>query len=376
MIITVFVTTADARDQWRAELLEHTWMQAGQPGELVRLVACPADTALPMHSMARVVRTMPYCPHPYLNDDFHGYNQPAALLEWLFREQVDATLLILDVDTLMLEPVREEVSPGAAIGNPWRDWPKGDGPFGLSKDFQNLQAFCINRELKPARLRFPALIHSSDLKKMAARWLELTALIRCEVNCVAGKIHEAHQVAYAIAAAEYRIPHKLRKLAVVPGDRQVDRPLLDYRPPTESAKGEIIWDPETYVPWSECDPSKARAGPGREFLKRLQDYVSLRESGEHLRLRRPLRCHGVREAHLPDRMVLEIPGVEQPLSLNTSAAAIWELCDNQRTLSEIADVLEKQYKVPRKLLCGDIDLAITHLHTGGAVDLETVINDQ
>ncbi len=375
MIITVFVTQAGERDQWRAELLEHSWMQAGQPGELVRLVACRKTETLPMHSMARVVRVTSYSPHPYIHDNFQGHNLPAALMEWLFREQIDATLLLLDKDTLMLDPVNEEIAPGGAIGNPWREWPKGEGLFGLSKNFDKLEAYCINQKLKLSKVRFPLLIHSRDLKKMVARWLELTALIRCKADDAAGRISEAHQVAYAIAAAEYHIPHKLRKLAVVPGDRRIDRPLLDYKTPIESQKGEIVWDPETYTPWSECEAARAKAGVGREFLKKLQDYATLRETGEHLGLRRPRRCHGVREARLPDRMMLQIPGIEPLLNLNSSAAAIWDLCDNQRTLSELADVLEKQYEVPRSLLCRDIDLAITYLHTGGAVELESTIHD-
>ncbi len=375
MIITVFVTTADESDQWRAELLEHSWMQTQQPGELVRLVASSSATPLPMHSLARVVRTRPYSPHPYIDDRFPGYNQPGALLEWLFHERIDATLLLLDSDCLMLKSVTEELAPGEAIGNPWREWPKGEGPFGLSEDYQNLQAFCVNRDLKPSKIRFPLLIHSRDLKKMAARWLELTALIRCEVNYTAGKVPEAHQVAYTIAASEYRIPHKVQKLAVIPSDRKIDRPLLSYQQAVESPRGEIVWSSETYSPWSKCKPEKAKAGVGRQFLERLNKYVSLVDAGEQLRFHRPLRCHGVREARLPGKMLLEIPDAERPVTLNASAAAIWDLCDNQRTLSEIADVLEKRFDVARSILCRDIDSTMKHLHTDGAVVLEPATHD-
>jgi len=372
MIITLFVTGSENRDKRRAELLEHSFIQSGQPGELLRLVAGPDGQPTPMHSLARVERTMPWSPHPYIEDEFRAYNQPAAIMEWLFRERVDATLLLLDPESLLLEPVNRELKPCEAIGNTWRDWPGGDGPFGLSKPYRVLQRFCVNPGLKPSRVKFPILIHSSDLRKMVARWLELTALIRCEVQVPAGAVLEAHQVAYAIAAAEYRVPHQARKLAVVPGDRKADRPILNYQPPIESTKGEIVWDPEVYVPWTDCEPSVAKAGAGRLFLNRLQEFVSLRESGEFLRLRRPRRCHGVREARLPDRTLLEVPGVEQPLNLNATAGALWELCDGHRTLADIADELEQQYDVPRNVLSADIDMAITHLHTGGAVDLETV----
>ena len=372
MIITVFTTGLQAVDHWQAQLLEHSWALARQPGELVRLVAGPQGAAMPVHSLARVVHTASYCPHPYIGDEFRGYDQPASLLQWLVRERVDASLLVLDPQSLMLEPVQEEVAPGEAVGNTWRAWPNGGGPFGLDEPYRGLEAYCVNPKLKPPRVQFPLMIHSSDLRRMAARWLELTALIRCESRDEEGRDQTAHQVAYTIAAAEYSIPHRERKLAVVPGDRRVDRSLLAYQQPVESARGEIVWDPEAYVPWSEPVPGAAKAGAGRAMLERLREYVLMRESGEHLRWRRPHRNHGVREARLPDRTVLEIPGVEQPLNLNSSASAIWELCDNHRTLADIADVLEQRFEVSRQVLCTDIDLAITHLHNGGAIDLEIV----
>lgn len=375
MFITVFVTTDSEQDQWRAELLESSWAAAGQAGELVRLVACSSDATLPMHSIARVVRTTSYCPHPYIQDHFNGYNQPAALMEWLFSEKVDATLLLLDLETLMLEPLSDELASGEAIANSWRNWPKGKGLFDLANHFNSLQSFFVNPKLKTPKVQFPVVIHSHDLKKMVARWLELTALIRCEVDSPSGKIREAHQVAYVIAAAEYQISHNSRKLTVVPDDRKVDRPFLDYRPAIESAKGKIVWDVETYTPWTTFDATKAKAGVGRSFLKKLADYVAMRESGEHLRLRRARRCPGVREGSLPDRLVLEIPGVEELVNLNDSAAIIWHLCDDDRTLSDIVDILENEFSVPRAQLCQDIDMAITSLRSCGAIDLE-ILDDE
>lgn len=372
MIITVFVTTHQEDEHWCAEFLEHSWIQAGQSGELVRLVACEPDAPLPMHSMARVVRTMPYNPHPYVHDEFAGYNLPAALLDWLYSEAVDATLLLLDVKSIFLEALEMEVSPGEAVGNTWREWPAGDGPFGLADRYINLRAFCVNRKLKPPRVQWPVLIHSRELRKMAARWLELTALIRCEAHDNDGRPADAHKIAYAVAAAEYGVGHKSRKLASAPPDRRADRAVLSYAAPICSANGDTVWEADSYQPWSGCDPALARAGAGRAFLSRLQDYVAMRGSGEHLGLRRPRRCPGVREAHLPDRMVLEVPGIEQPLNLNSSAAAIWKLCDSTRTLADIADELEQRFEVPRGELCADIDRAINLLHAGGAVDLETV----
>jgi len=373
MIITVFVTTDSARDQWRAELLEQSWIDSRQAGELVRLVACRPDATLPMHGTARVVRTLPYDPHPYLRDGFPGYNLPAALLEWLVTESVDASLIVLDLDSVLLQPIVEETAPGDAVGNRWPQWPTGQGPFGLPDGYHAIEGYCVNRELKPPRVQFPVLIHSADLRKMAARWLELTGLIRATVRLVPGLVLDAHKVAYTLAAAEYRIPHQTQKLAAATSDRKAGSPVLDYSLPIESTQGKIVFDPETYDPWSRPAVTQARAGAGREFLGYLDNYIGLRESGALLAMRRPRRCHGVREARLPDRMLLEIPGTAEPLQLNASASAIWNLCDNQRNLADIVDLLKAQYDVPREVLCDDIDRIIVHLRSRGAVELDAVV---
>jgi hypothetical protein len=71
-------------------------------------------------------------------------------------------------------------------------------------------------------------------------------------------------------------------------------------------------------------------------------------------------------------MLLEIPEKPEPLSLNHSAAAIWQLCDDERTLADIAEVLADKYEVSRATLCSDIELAINQLRSDGAVDLDRI----
>ena len=181
MILTVISTTNTAKDQWQAELLEHSWQQVGQSGELVRLVACGLNEELPQHSFARVVRTRPWCPHPYVSDSYLPYNKPASILEWLIGERIDATLLLLDSDSVLLETFDQEIGPGQALAHTWREVKVGEkGPFGLPKQYNNLNAFCVNRNLRLKKVQYPLLIHSSDLIKILARWLELIGIIRSQ----------------------------------------------------------------------------------------------------------------------------------------------------------------------------------------------------
>jgi hypothetical protein len=250
LIYTVISTTPSEADQWRSELLEHSWQQAGQPGELVRLVAAAPGNALPLHGMARVIRTRPWNPHPFLRDHFPPYNRAASILEWLRMERIDSTILLMDTDSMFLSAIQEEVAPGGAVANTCREIPvKGPGPFGLGENFSGLAAYCVNRSLKLPRVKLPLLIHSKDLLKIAARWLELTGIIHTQIRTQHGGFDDADRIAYAIAAAEYRIPHKTRKLAVDSNDARPDRPILHYRRPIESEEGKIVWDCEAYTPW-------------------------------------------------------------------------------------------------------------------------------
>ena len=371
MIYTVFVTGNSRQDQWQAELLEYSWQKVRQAGELVRLVACGTGQALPMHALARVVRTRSWNPHPYLADHYAAYNTPAALLEWILHERIDASLLLLDSHNVLFHALNEEVACDQAMGNEWGDMPRGGkAPFSLPGEYQNLQAYCVNRTLGLPRVQFPLLIHARDLKKILARWLELTGIIRTQVSAHTGRPGDAHKLAYVIAAAEYGIAHQARKLALTPGDRKAASAIMNYSQPIESARSNVIWDMQTYQPWAPCQPSGAKAGAGRDFLALLQEYQTLRASFGHFRLRRPRRRMGVREARILDHMLLEVPSRPELLSLNRSAAAIWSLCDNHRTMADIAEELEQKFQVPHQALCPDIELALFQLQRDGAIDLE------
>ena len=245
--------------------------------------------------------------------------------------------------------------------------PSGDGIFGLPDYYRNLQAFCVNRKLRPPRVRAPVSIQSNDLRKIAARWLELTGIVRSEVQDHLGRPAEACDAAFALASAEYGLCFSLGKRINATSDRRLDRPLLSYAEAVESSRGEIIWDSQAYQPWQEVEPSRARAGAGRQFLQMMEEFVALRTSGDWLRSYRPRHALGVREARILDRMLLEIPRRSEPLHLNSSAAAIWEMCDGERSLGDITDVLQERYEAPREFLIPDIDRAIRQLQYDGAI---------
>ena len=403
MIVTVFCAPNDAENGWRTDLLEYGWHRAEQPGSLVRLVPTTPDAALPSHRYARPEPTLAWSPHPHTQDQYAGTNLPGAILEWLHRDPIDATLLVLDdfsafrgngSRSLTHLVVDEEVAPGQALGTPWdlhpamaeanekdagavkvQD-PKRD-PFGLGPGFGALRQIAVNPSIRLPRVTFPVLIHSRDLRKIAARWLELTVFLRVRCPAPHGRIPIAHQLAYTIAAAEYRIAHTSRALGI---SCQAEDPLSDdgpapiatFRSAIESPRGEIVWDPLAYSPWTAVDPAQAKPGPGRDVLALLAEKIAFDEAGGELAFVLPRRREGVREARLLDQMLLEIPGQEDSLSLNASASAIWELCDDERTLAAITTELEASYEVAPGTLRDDVAATAESLREAGALDLVDV----
>lgn len=373
MIFTVFCTPNDARMQRQAELLEFSWGSVRQPGELVRLVASWSGEPAPQHRFARVVATQSWSPHPYTGDAYAPYDTAASLLEWLFTERIEGTVLLLDPSCILRAPVVTEVGRGRAQAMAWPALPRGEGPFGLGPAFASLERFCVDRTLALPAVTLPLLIHSSDLARIMPRWLELTSIIRAETAGAAeGPRRDADRIAYVIAAAEAGIGHTAADLSVGTGAAASVAPVLDYRDPIASLQGEIVWDPAAERSWDGVAPENAPPGTGREFLTILGGFVARRDQGRELAFLRPCRRKGVREGRLLGSVFLDIPGRSDTVSLNASSAAIWECCDGNRSLAEINQALEARFAMPPGSLQADVRAAIERFEGLGALKLEPV----
>jgi hypothetical protein len=374
VIYSVVSTTAEAQMQWQADLLEYSWGQVRQPGELVRLVAVGPGDPLPRHHHARVVETLKWCPHPYTGDFYPAYNTAGALLEWQTAEYVEGTILLIEPHCVFLSKVASEVEPGGAQGTPWVGLPRGDGPFGLGAEFRFLEAVCVDRTLPLQPVSLPVLIHSDDLRRITARWLELTSIIRAETAAgPQGPRSDAHRIAYVIAAAEADVVHSVTDLLGGTTDaRGAGFPLLDYSKPIVSAHGGVAWDLDSYRAWEAVDPAQAGSGAGKSFLALLGDYVTRRQTGGDLALLRPCRRRGVREGRILDRLFLDIPGRSDTMTLNASAAAIWELCDGSHSLAEVAYRLEERFGMPQGGVRADVQTVVERLRSIGALELKPV----
>jgi hypothetical protein len=365
MISTVFTTSGAHTTDRQRRLLEFSWHRAGQPGELVHLLAAALAEPPPARGLARVITTTPWRHHPYTGDFYPAYDSAAAVLEWLFDDRPGGTVLLVEPSSVLTAPVSIEVEPGRALGAPWPAFPSAEsGPFGLGSDFAFLERYCVNSSLPVDAVCLPVLIHARDLRKMAARWLELMSIIRAE----AGPGLTADRVAYAVAAAEYRIRHQPTDLSVGPDD-EASAPIIDYRTAVTAGDGEVVWNPAAGEPWQAIDPQRAGAEAGRQLLKVLRDFVEFRDAGGELRILKPQRTPGVREARVADNMVLEIPGRPDSLSLNPSAAAIWQLCDSAHSLLDIASELEARHQLEPGALREDVVATIDLFVERQAIEL-------
>lgn len=376
MIYTAFSTSGNENTQWQAELLEYSWGRARQPGELVHLVDQGPGHRAPRHRLARVVETQRWSPHPYTGDLYPPYQKAAGLLEWLFVEQVEGTVLLLESTSVFRTPVSDEVKPGQARATAWPELPRAAGPFGLGPDFKFLEGFCVDRALELSAVGLPVLIHSTDLRKIVARWLELMSIIRAETaGSARGPLPEADKIAYVIAAAEARIPHTVAELGAsteTDATQAPAAPILDYHRPIPSLDGSVGWDAGTYRDWAPVQPESAKPGLGREFLSMLAELLERRAQGLELAFQRPCRQKGVREGKILDSMFLEIPGRADTVSLNSSGAAIWEVCDGTRSLAEINRELETRFDMPAGSLRADIEVVIKRLEGIGALRIAPV----
>ena len=285
--------------------------------------------------LARVEQTRSWARHPYIEDQYAGYDLPAALMQWLLREPLDATIFLMDPQSILVGAIDHEVAPGQAMGHHWQNFPVGEGPFNLPSIYTALRAYCVKRELDLPKVQFPLLIHSKDLLKLAPRWLELVGIIRAAADTESEPPGNTVKIAFAIAAAEYQI-------SVTPNDFLAS----------------VI---------------EAEDG-GKRFQDYCDQYDADVASGQALGLLRPIRRPGVRQARVLDQWYLELSSHGSTVSLNPSAGAIWGLCDGHRTLLDIAQELHAQYDVPIEAMAHDVTQAAKMLRLEGALDLERVIN--
>ncbi|MDR4499309.1 MAG: PqqD family protein [Candidatus Scalindua sp.] len=76
----------------------------------------------------------------------------------------------------------------------------------------------------------------------------------------------------------------------------------------------------------------------------------------------PCRLNGIEEHSILDETVLYSPENEAAFSLNSSAKAIWELCEGKYTVLEISQKLGARFGISPQELLDDVKTTVTQLH--------------
>ncbi|MGE0751685.1 MAG: PqqD family peptide modification chaperone [Variibacter sp.] len=83
----------------------------------------------------------------------------------------------------------------------------------------------------------------------------------------------------------------------------------------------------------------------------------------------PIQRRGYRVEELEGEVVLYRAPVKKTIYLNESATTVWTLCDGQRTVTQIADVLAEAYPDNAAEVRADVRDAIDNLVSEGALRL-------
>ncbi len=86
----------------------------------------------------------------------------------------------------------------------------------------------------------------------------------------------------------------------------------------------------------------------------------------------PLSCipqpaAGFRLESLGDELLLYHPAQEKVYYCNPTASLIWQLCDGQRTLGALLDLLQAAYPDAGAALVDDVNTILEQLRTHGAL---------
>ncbi len=269
-LYSVVCTDTNPYGTWQVEFLEHTWKKAGMPGELLRLVGTPDGQELPQHDIARVVRTKASNTHPLISVLYAGFNRLHSLKEWLDTERPVGSVLILDSDFAFRAPIHDRAEPGEIVGQHWLDFGMNPHMKGILDDISPGDG-----DLPP--LTWPMILHTSDLRRIMPRWIEVTALLKREIP----KSWEADMFAFVYTLREFGLSIRYETLGAWmpwPEDAVRGAPIIHYCQKVLDRQGETLWYKQNYTPWEpiDVDPDDAALDYAADLLRMLKEFVNTR----------------------------------------------------------------------------------------------------
>jgi hypothetical protein len=129
---------------WLTTLLLHSLERCGQPGPVIVLT-------------------------DVIDHDYPPINRPYALARWLsLNPEVDDSMMILDVDTVLRRPLLRHVSAGTAVA----------ARCTYADVFATERHILTELPWKLDYVMMPYFVHSSDLRHVAERWFHWTRYLQ------------------------------------------------------------------------------------------------------------------------------------------------------------------------------------------------------
>ncbi|MBV8673441.1 MAG: hypothetical protein JOZ33_08405 [Acidobacteriaceae bacterium] len=267
--------------RWQAELLHYTYARCGMRAQMTALVAKTSEPLNGFPGEAFLVSN--YRDH-LPNETYEPLNKPGGIRDWAKRKGPrDERVLIVDPDSFFVRPVAD---PG-----PLRNGEAcADGHGYMRADLAYTRVVLDRHCRRKCRALFQPvgiyiLMRRDDLAAVTPLWLEKAMEIRSDKVCRAklpdgGWISE--MLAYAIAAAECGIRHRISRFAQANGTGLLQRPIIHYCFPV-SASGRdwrreqqepVLWSKWDYKPWDDPPVDRARTSEAAELLRGLAELAA------------------------------------------------------------------------------------------------------
>lgn len=263
----VYSTSNTAYQRWQCDLLEFSYANVRQPGRLICLCSEGENNDLSPRTsdIAEVVQLPSYMKNPVTGDFWGIANKIMSLKAWIADESLDGSVLFLDPDMIFVSPVDISVSEGQVIGQRWVDPGVAGSP--------TIERFCagnLDRITPETVFMYPYVMHTSDIRRMMARYEELAFGIRA-----AEKRWESDMFALVIVAAEYGLDVITRDDIGVCNNwkrfNEAPSSIVHFPGPFIAADGEKIWFKQDFTkntltkPWEKV-PRADRADCRAEYV--------------------------------------------------------------------------------------------------------------
>ncbi len=85
------------------------------------------------------------------------------------------------------------------------------------------------------------------------------------------------------------------------------------------------------------------------------------------RQRKPCRNDGFRLEQMDDETLLYHPAGDKILQFNQTASIIWQLCDGQRSVDELIELLQEAYPEAAAEIAGDVEEILQQFAENGCI---------